>query len=46
MCGVHRTGPFLACADEGIAPDIVTLAKGLGGGYLRHWRGRLFARGA
>ena len=34
MCGVHRTGPFLACADEGIAPDIVTLAKGLGGGYL------------
>lgn len=34
MCGVYRTGPFLACADEGIAPDIVTLAKGLGGGYL------------
>ncbi|MCZ4354248.1 aspartate aminotransferase family protein [Roseovarius aestuarii] len=34
MCGVHRTGPFLACANEGIAPDIVTLAKGLGGGYL------------
>ncbi|WP_372840288.1 aspartate aminotransferase family protein [Phaeovulum sp.] len=34
MCGVHRTGPFLACAAEGIAPDIVTLAKGLGGGYL------------
>jgi len=34
MCGAYRTGPFLACADEGIAPDIVTLAKGLGGGYL------------
>lgn len=34
MCGVNRTGPFLACAGEGIAPDIVTLAKGLGGGYL------------
>lgn len=34
MCGVYRTGPFLACAAEGIAPDIVTLAKGLGGGYL------------
>lgn len=34
MCGVYRTGPFLACEDEGIAPDIVTLAKGLGGGYL------------
>ncbi len=34
MCGVYRTGPFLACADEGVSPDIVTLAKGLGGGYL------------
>ena len=34
MCGVYRTGPFLACADEEIKPDIVTLAKGLGGGYL------------
>ncbi|WP_127902930.1 aspartate aminotransferase family protein [Solirhodobacter olei] len=34
MCGVHRTGPFLACTDEGVSPDIVTLAKGLGGGYL------------
>lgn len=34
MCGAHRTGPFLACAAEGISPDIVTLAKGLGGGYL------------
>ncbi len=34
MCGAYRTGPFLACADEGVAPDIVTLAKGLGGGYL------------
>lgn len=34
MCGVYRTGPFLACHDEGVAPDIVTLAKGLGGGYL------------
>ncbi|BAB52349.1 aspartate aminotransferase family protein [Mesorhizobium japonicum] len=34
MCGAHRTGPFLACSDEGVSPDIVTLAKGLGGGYL------------
>ena len=34
MCGVYRTGPFMACADEGIAPDIAVLAKGLGGGYL------------
>ncbi|WP_322883530.1 aspartate aminotransferase family protein (plasmid) [Sinorhizobium medicae] len=34
MCGAHRTGPFLACSAEGASPDIVTLAKGLGGGYL------------
>ncbi|MBA2780093.1 aspartate aminotransferase family protein [Halomonas kenyensis] len=33
MCGASRTGPFLACETEGIQPDIVTLAKGLGGGY-------------
>jgi len=34
MCGTYRCGPFLACEAEGIAPDIVTLAKGLGGGYM------------
>lgn len=33
MCGVSRTGPFLACEAEEIVPDIVTLAKGLAGGY-------------
>jgi len=33
MCGTYRSGPFLACAEEGTAPDIVTLGKGLGGGY-------------
>ncbi|SEO33076.1 hypothetical protein SAMN04490248_1042 [Salinihabitans flavidus] len=33
MCGTWRTGSFLACEDEGVRPDIVTLAKGLGGGY-------------
>ncbi|MEE0800457.1 MAG: aspartate aminotransferase family protein [Gemmiger sp.] len=30
--GVGRTGTFLACEHYGLRPDIVTLAKGLGGG--------------
>jgi acetylornithine/N-succinyldiaminopimelate aminotransferase len=30
--GVGRLGTFLACQDEGIVPDAVALAKGLGGG--------------
>ena len=30
--GVGRTGKFLACEHFGLKPDIVTLAKGLGGG--------------
>ena len=30
--GVGRTGRFLGCQHAGIAPDIVTLGKGLGGG--------------
>ena len=30
--GVGRTGTFLACEHYGLKPDIVTLAKGLGGG--------------
>ena len=30
--GVGRTGTFLACQHDGVVPDAVTLAKGLGGG--------------
>ncbi len=33
MCGSGRTGTFLSCEQEGVVPDIVTLGKGLGGGY-------------
>ena len=32
QCGVGRTGCFLACEYSGILPNLVTLAKGLGGG--------------
>lgn len=33
MCGTGRTGTFFAHEQEGIVPDLVTLAKGIGGGY-------------
>lgn len=33
MCGMGRTGTLFACEQEGIAPDLVTIAKGLAAGY-------------
>ena len=33
MCGMGRTGTMYAIEQDGVAPDIVTIAKGLGAGY-------------
>ena len=32
--GFGRTGTMLACDNEGVAPDLLCLAKGISGGYL------------
>ncbi len=33
MCGMGRTGHLFTCDEDGVAPDMLTIAKGLGAGY-------------
>ena len=33
MCGMGRTGTLYAIEQDGVAPDLITVAKGLGAGY-------------
>jgi adenosylmethionine-8-amino-7-oxononanoate aminotransferase len=34
MCGAGRTGYWRALEEDGVEPDLMSVAKGLGGGYL------------
>jgi adenosylmethionine-8-amino-7-oxononanoate aminotransferase len=44
MCGMGRTGTMFAIEQDGVAPDIITVSKGLGAGYQPV--GAVLARGA
>src|SRR5207253_3479066 len=33
MCGMGRAGTLHACEQEGVTPDLMTIAKGMGGGF-------------
>jgi adenosylmethionine-8-amino-7-oxononanoate aminotransferase len=33
MCGTGRTGTMFACEQDGVVPDLLTMAKGLAAGY-------------
>ncbi len=33
VCGMGRTGTLFACEQDGVSPDLLTCAKGLGAGY-------------
>ena len=39
MCGIGRCGSWRALAlEDGCEPDIMTIAKGMGGGFMPSWR--------